>query len=178
DLKKEASGMAKPKPASEHQWVGKSVARRDIPKKFTGGAAYVQDVRLPNMVFGRVVRPPSPAAQLLSVDEATVRRLPGVVAVVRDGSFLAVAAEREEQAIRAREALAKRARWAETASLPPADDALYRQLMSAPATVETLVEKSSPATATPVKKLEALYTRPYQSHGSLWPSCAGAPWEG
>src|SRR6185312_2703646 len=81
DLKKEASGNAKPKPASEHKWVGKSVPRRDIPKKFTGGAAYVQDIRLPKMVFGRVVRPPSPGATLASVDENQVRKMPGVVAL-------------------------------------------------------------------------------------------------
>src|SRR5262245_13625493 len=55
----EATAKVKPKPASEHRVVGTSVRRRDIPKKFTGGAAYVQDVRLPGMVFGRVVRPPS-----------------------------------------------------------------------------------------------------------------------
>ena len=64
---------AKPKPAAEHKWVGKSVPRHDIPKKFTGGAAYVQDVRLPGMVFGRVVRPPSPGAKLISVDEVGVQ---------------------------------------------------------------------------------------------------------
>ena len=60
NLKKEATAQAKPKSPGEHKWVGKSIPRRDIPKKFTGGAAYVQDVRLPGMLFGRVVRPPSP----------------------------------------------------------------------------------------------------------------------
>jgi len=177
DFKREATAKVKPKPPAEHKWVGKSVARRDIPKKFTGGAAYVQDVRLPNMAFGRVVRPPSPGAQLVSVDETAIRRLPGVVAVVRDGNFLAVAAEREEQAIRAREALARSARWKETESLPPAGDALYRHLMSAPAPGETVVEKTSPLAATPAKTLEALYTRPFQSHGSIGPSCAIAQWQ-
>src|SRR5712691_7326623 len=98
-LNREATGQAKPKPPAEHRWVGKSIARRDIPKKFTGGAAYVQDLRLPGMVFGRVVRPPSPDAELVSVNEAAVRRMRGVVALVRDGRFLAVAAEREEQAV-------------------------------------------------------------------------------
>ena len=73
DLKKEASGTAKPKPAAEHKWIGKSIPRHDIPRKFTGGAAYVQDIRLPGMVFGRVVRPPSPGAQLVSVDEASMK---------------------------------------------------------------------------------------------------------
>jgi nicotinate dehydrogenase subunit B len=176
DLKREASGKVTPKPAGGHTWVGKSVARRDIPKKFTGGAAYVQDVRLPGMVFGRVVRPPSPGAQLTSVDEARVRSMPGVIAVVRDGSFLGVAALREEQAIRARDALTRDAKWKETESLPPAGDALYRHLMSATAPPATVVETSA-STVAPVKTLEALYTRPYQCHASLAPSCAVAQWQ-
>src|SRR5206468_11302369 len=109
DFQRQATASVKPHPPADRPWFRKSIPRPDIPKKFTGGAAYVQDVRLPSMLFGRVMRPPSPGAQLLAVDEAAVRRLSGVVAVVRDGSFLAVAAEREEQAIRAREALARSA---------------------------------------------------------------------
>ncbi len=178
DLQREATAKVKPKPASEHRWVGKSIARRDIPKKFTGGAAYVQDIRLPRMVFGRVVRPPSPGAQLVSVDEAAVRRMPGVVAVVRDGNFLGVAAEREEHAIRAREALKQSARWKETESLPPSGDALYAHMMARPgALTQTVGEKTSATAVAPVKTLEALYTRPYQCHGSLGPSCAVAQWQ-
>ena len=176
-LQRDATATAKPKPASAHRWVGQSVRRRDIPKKFTGGAAYVQDVRLPGMVFGRVVRPPSPGAELLAADEARVRSLPGVVAVVRDGSFLAVAAAREEQAIAAREALRQSARWKETELLPPSGDALYRDLMARSVPAQTVVDKSAPATAEPVKRLEALYTRPYQAHASIAPSCAVAQWQ-
>jgi nicotinate dehydrogenase subunit B len=125
NFKKEATAQAKPKPPSEHKWIGKSVPRRDIPKKFTGGAAYVQDVRLPGMVFGRVVRPPSPDATLKSVDTGPVRRMPGVIAVVRDGSFLGVVAEREEQAVKAREMLKKSAQWNESPTLPPTGALLY-----------------------------------------------------
>ena len=68
-LEREATAKAKPKPASQHRFIGKSVQRRDIPAKVTGGAAYVHDMRLPGMLFGRVVRPPSPHARLVSVDE-------------------------------------------------------------------------------------------------------------
>src|SRR5206468_1133530 len=112
-----------------------------------------------------------------SVDEAAVRRLPGVVAVVRDASFLAVAALREEQAIRARDALKQSAKWEETAALPPSGDALYRQLMSSPLPAQTVAEKTTATAAAPVKTLDALYTRPYQCHGSLGPSCAVAQWQ-
>jgi len=178
DLKREATAKVKPKPPSEHRWVGQSLARRDIPPKFTGGPAYVQDVRLPGMLFGRVVRPPSPGARLIAVDEARVRQLPGVVAVVRDGSFLAVAAQREEQAIRARAALKQSAQWQETASLPPAGEALYDHMrMRAAARDETVIDKASAAAVAPARTLEAVYTRPYQCHASLGPSCAVARWQ-
>ena len=172
DLKKEATGNAKPKPASEHQWVGKSIPRRDIPKKFTGGAAYVQDIRLPNMLFGRVVRPPSPGAKLVSADIAGVRAMPGVVAVVHDGEFLALAAEREEQAIKARAALANRSQWKETATLPPSGAALYQHMERVGGETQTVLEKGSPGAT----KIQARYTRPFQLHGSIGPSCAIAQW--
>ena len=175
DLKKEASGTAKPKAPSEHRWVGKSIARHDIPKKFTGGAAYVQDIRLPGMVFGRLVRPPSPGAQLVSVNEESVRKLPGVVAVVRDGNFLAVAAEREEQAIKARAALARNAVWKETPTLPPSGAALYDHMVAQGVPAQTMLDKTGTAEAA-ARSLEARYTRPFQAHGSIGPSCAVAQW--
>ena len=70
------------------------------------------------MLHGRVVRPPRYGSTLESVDEAAVKAMPGVVAVVRDGSFLGVVAEREEQAINARAALAKSAKWKLGPELP------------------------------------------------------------
>ncbi|MGZ8268808.1 MAG: molybdopterin cofactor-binding domain-containing protein, partial [Burkholderiales bacterium] len=117
---REATARVEPKSPQAHRMIGKSVARRDIPGKVTGKPSYVQDMRLPGMVFGRVVRPPSYRGELASCDEAGVRSMAGVVAVVCDGSFLAVAAAREEQAIKAAQALRASAKWRETADLPPA----------------------------------------------------------
>src|SRR5207247_309444 len=96
------------------------------------------------LVSAAAVKLGAPAA------EAGRRRWRGVVAVVRDGGVLAVAAEREEQAIRAREALARSARWGETESLPPTGDALYRHMMGSTVPGETVVEKTSPLVAAPV----------------------------
>ncbi len=177
NFRKEASGQAKPKPVSEHKWIGKSIPRRDIPKKFTGGAAYVQDVRLPGMVFGRVVRPPSPDATLKSVDLDAVRRMPGVVAVVRDGNFLGVAAEREEQAVKAREALKKSAKWNESPTLPPTGALLYDYMVGLGTPGQTVHDKTSATAPAAAKTLQARYTRPFQAHGSIGPSCAVAQWE-
>jgi len=151
------------------------VPRRDIPAKVTGGAAYVQDIRLPRMLHGRVVRPPRYGARLDNVDEAPVRAMPGVVAVVRDGSFLGVVAEREEQAIKARGALIRTAKWSGGFELPdPAR--LHEQLMALP-TQSSVVSEKQGVVPPAAKTLEATYTRPYIAHASIGPSCALAALE-
>ena len=138
-----------------------------------GGASYVQDLRLPNMAHGRVVRPPRPGSTLEAVDEAAAKALPGVVAVVRDGSFLGVVAEREEQAIKAREALSKSAKWKLGPELPdPAK--LYAHLKTLPSKDITIGVKQSPTLASAPRALEATYTKPYMAHASIGPSCAVA----
>src|SRR6185369_12395250 len=98
--------------------MGTPMKRVDIPAKVTGGAAYVQDLRLPNMVHARVVRPPSPAARLLDVNASVVEKLPGVLKLVHDGNFLAVIAQGEFQAVQAMRQLAAAARWQEQPTLP------------------------------------------------------------
>ena len=174
-LKREATAQAKPKPSSQYRTIGKSVQRRDIPSKVTGGQSYVQDMRLPGMLFGRVVRPPSYRAQLASFDESAVKVMPGVVAIARDGNFLGVAAEREEQAIRAAQALRASAKWTETPDLPPPAPELFEHLQKMPSqdSVVNLKVPAAPAGGKVVTH-EATYTRPYQSHGSIGPSCAVA----
>src|SRR5262249_7183303 len=142
DLSREATAKRPPKPPADHRIVGKSIARFDIPAKVTGGAAYVQDLRLPGMVHGRVVRPPRYGSKLEGADEAAAKAMPGVVAVVRDGSFLGVVAEREEQAIKAREALRTSAKWSLGPELPdPAR--LFEVIKSLPSKDSTIGVKQA-----------------------------------
>jgi nicotinate dehydrogenase subunit B len=172
DLHREVSGKARPKPPSAHTIVGKPIERLDIPGKVTGGVAYVQDLRLPGMAHGRVVRPPQYGAKLQTIDEAAVKAMPGVVAVVRDGSFLGVIAEREEQAIKASVALDKSAKW--TAGPPLPDPAgIYDHLLSLPSEASVISEKQA-ALPDGVRVFEATYRRPYTAHASIGPSCAVA----
>jgi len=168
----QAQPKSKLKNPAAYRVIGQSVPRVDIPAKVTGGAAYVQDMRLPGMVHARVVRPPSYGAQLTECDTSTVEKLPGVVKIVRDGNFLAVVAEKEFQSIKAMNALAAATKWKETASLPKQDD-LLAVLTSLPSQNTTIFERGN-ASATGQKTIEATYTRPYQAHGSIGPSCAVA----
>ncbi|HEY2591189.1 MAG TPA: molybdopterin cofactor-binding domain-containing protein [Steroidobacteraceae bacterium] len=163
-----------------HRLIGASMPRLDIPLKLTGESIYVQDLRPPGMVHARVVRPPSYGAQLVSVDLEAARRLPGVMQVVRDGSYLAVVASREHQAIVAMEALAQAARWSERAELPDRTR-LYEALASWPSRAldiagDRAAEGRSPL-APAARMLQAEYRRPYLMHGSIGPSCAVARFE-
>jgi nicotinate dehydrogenase subunit B len=168
----QAQATSKLKDPATFKVMGQPVPRVDIPAKVTGGAAYVQDMRLPGMVHARIVRPPSYGAQLTECDISAIEKMPGVVKVIRDGNFLGVAAAKEFQAIKAMRALSAAAKWQETASLPKQDD-LFHVLTSLPSQDSTIFQHSNPAVVGQ-KTIEATYTRPYQSHGSIGPSCAVA----
>jgi nicotinate dehydrogenase subunit B len=168
----QAQPKSKLKDPATYSIMGQSIPRVDIPAKVTGGAAYIQDMRLPGMVHARVVRPPSYGAELIALDSSAIEKLPGVVKVVRDGNFLAVVATKEYQAVKAMRALASVAKWRETARLPKQDD-LPNVITGLPSQDTTIYQQSNPSAAA-TKTIEASYTRPYQAHGSIGPSCAVA----
>ena len=168
----QAQPKSKLKDPASFKVVGQAVPRVDIPAKVTGGAAYVQDMRLPDMVHARVVRPPSYGAQLTDCETSAIEKLPGVVKVIRDGNFLAVVAKKEFQSIKAMNALSAVAKWKETAGLPKQND-LLRVLTNLPSQDSTIFERTNPSVIGK-QTIEATYTRPYQAHGSIGPSCAVA----
>ncbi|WP_192800295.1 molybdopterin cofactor-binding domain-containing protein [Brucella anthropi] len=161
-----AIGHVSIKQPPDYRLLGRDVPRIDLPAKITGGTAFVQDLRMPDMLHARVVRPPSYSARLLSLDATEVSALPGIVQLVRNGSFLAVVTEREEQAIRAAETLRKAARWQESETLP-GDEALFSYLRREAGMEDQPAARSD-------RHLCATYEVPYRMHGSIGPSCAVA----
>ena len=85
----------------------------------------------------------APGSKLDSVDEAAVKAMPGVIAVVRDGSFLGVVAEREEQAIKARQALMQRRQWTLGPSCPIRPK-IHDVLLALPAEDNVISDKQAP----------------------------------
>ena len=153
----------------EYRIVGQPIPRLDLPRKISGTASFVHDVRLPGMLHGRVVRPPSPGAKLISLDESSVPD----VRVVHRGNFVAVVAEREEQAVRAAQQI--KVTWRETPHWPKQSD-LYSYLRSQPTTDNVIVEegKVDAALKRAAQRLTAIYAQPFQAHASIGPSCAVA----
>ena len=153
--------------------VGKALPRPDVPEKCFGTHVYMHDFAVPDMLHARVIRPAAVGAKLVSVDESSIKDIPGAK-VVRVKDLLAVVADDEWNAIRASRAL--RAQWSEWTGLPAQTD-LAAALRADPDIVdETLVNKGSPAAQRPdgAKALTATYYWPMQSHASIGPSCAVA----
>ena len=181
DIRLELSDDVAVKDVSAYSIVGQSVPRVDLPAKATGELVYVHDVRVPGMLHGRVVRPPYAGVDagpfvgtsLIDVDEASVRHIPGLVAVVRIGDFVGVVAEREENAIKAAAQL--KASWKKTPTLPDLAD-IETALRAHPSTPRTLIDKGDVdvAIAAAAKPMQRTYVWPYQMHASIGPSCAVA----
>jgi CO/xanthine dehydrogenase Mo-binding subunit len=176
-LERDATASVAPKAAAARTVVGRPAARIDLPDKVMGRPRYIHDLTLPGMLHGRALRPPSPAATLEALDEAHTKAMPGVIAVVRDGSFAGVLAEREEQALAALERLRRDARWSESATLPDAGD-LGAWLRAAPCETTQVAERGMDGTVRAHATRRARYTRPYVAHASIGPSCAIAQWNG
>jgi nicotinate dehydrogenase subunit B len=163
------------KDAKAYKYVGQSIARLDIPEKVTGRFTYMQDVRVPGMLHGRVVRPPAIGAQLEAVDEASIESIPGIVKVVREGNFLGVVAQSEWSAIRAARDL--KATWSDWKGLPE-QAKLYEHVRATKVAKEEVtgnVGNTTEAMAKDgIKKLAATYDFAIHTHGSIGPSCAVA----
>ena len=171
-LEREATGQTKFRDPAGYRYIGKSVARLDIPAKMTGAPIFVHDLRPEGMLYGQVTRPPTYRARLVEVDTAAIEKLPGVVKVVRDGSFLAVIARREEQANAAAQALFAAARWDVEKGLPGHDGIHDWLLKTKPARDIVIKDDARSGGEAPARVLEATYLRPYHMHGSIGPSAA------
>jgi nicotinate dehydrogenase subunit B len=163
---------ALPKNPADFKIVGKPVARLDIPAKVTAQFTFMQDFRIPGMLHGRVVRPPAIGATLQSVDESSVRDIPGLVKVVRVGNFVGVLAESEWGAIKAAQQL--KTEWSKWEGLPE-QAKLWDHVRNTKIVKEDVtsnVGDASAALAQGTKRLKATYDFAIHTHGSIGPSCA------
>ncbi|WP_192346728.1 molybdopterin cofactor-binding domain-containing protein [Algoriphagus sp. Y33] len=177
-IEEKITGEVSPKNPKDYKYVGQPLKRDDIRKIVNGESHFVHDMQMHGMVHARVHHPPSYLSQLLSVDLSEVESMPGVLKVIRNGSFLAVVAEREYQVIKACEKLRSIAEW-KTTSIEILADQLQDSMKSTSGKPEEV--KASPGIADTISnayiKHQAEYFRPYHMHASMGPSCALAIWE-
>jgi CO/xanthine dehydrogenase Mo-binding subunit len=170
----------KAKNPKDYKVVGKAVNRTDLPAKVTGEHDYIHNVRLPGMLHGRVVRPPVINTEPLEIDQDSVRGIPGVVMIVREGKFVGVVAKTEWAAIKAAQAL--KVTWTKpTSKVPATPDEMYKYLRSTkPVRSQKAIDKGDVAgSLSKSKKIyQASYRWPFQMHGMIGPSCSIADVKG
>jgi nicotinate dehydrogenase subunit B len=173
----EATGTVAPKAVSQRWLAGRPVERLDLPEKIFGAERFIHDLALPDMLHGRALRPPSPGAKLLTLEADAIREMPGVKAVVRDGSFVGVVADSEWHAERALTRLRAAAIWEESAPQLPDEMQLTAWLKSATGEVRPVAERIADQPVAPVRTISKDYSRPFIAHASIGPSCAVAQFE-
>jgi CO/xanthine dehydrogenase Mo-binding subunit len=170
------TGVAKVKPVQDFKIVGQSPQRYDIPGKVDGSLKWAVDVKVPGMVHARNVKPPVAGAKLVSIDESSVRNIPGLIKVVSKGNYVAVVCEREEHAITAAKQL--KVNWEKPAtSLFPSSEDLFKYMRSATPTSNprpTVAGDLDKAMAGAAKVIEADYDVPFQGHTAFGPAHAMA----
>jgi nicotinate dehydrogenase subunit B len=158
------------KPASEFTVSGRPHLRRDGFEKLTGRAKYAADMRLPGMVYARILRPPAHGARLERVDTSAAERLPGVQ-IVRDGELLAVLhaypdeAERALQKIKADYGLPRSG---------PDDESIFDHLLQRAPEPRVASAAGDPAAGerAAAAVVEATYLNSYVAHAPLEPHAA------
>jgi nicotinate dehydrogenase subunit B len=153
----------------ERSLVGRDVPRLDLLDKVLGRPRYVQDLRLPGQLFGRVIRPPSPGARLVAVAD-----VPDAITLVRDGSFLGVVGSDEAAVVGAAAAVRAAATWDERSSLPDENE-LDKFLRAGPHETIVVADDGDDPPAGD-RWVSASYSRPFVAHASMAPSCAVAVW--
>jgi CO/xanthine dehydrogenase Mo-binding subunit len=157
---------------ADYKIVGKRIARRDIAGKVTGGFTYMHDFRVPGMLHGSVIRPPALGAKLESVDESSIKDIPGVVKVVREGNFLGVVTDNEWSAVRAARQL--KATWSKSETLPD-EKKLWEHVRGTKIVkddVTSNIGNVAAALKADGKKITATYDFHIHTHGSIGPSCS------
>lgn len=171
------------KPAADFHTIGQSTPRVDMAAKVFGDLMYVHDMRMPGMLHGRVVRPPYAGADhgdfigktLAQVDRESVAHIDGIRAVVVQGDFVGIVAEREEQAEQAMHDLV--VQWKPWPGMPHVQDAAQAIRHNTRTTRELVNEGDVEAALSEAAHLlQREYVWPYQMHASIGPSCAVAWW--
>ncbi len=176
---KEISDAAPLTPAGRWSVLGASRPKVDGAAFVTGRHQFPSDLRLPGMLYGKVLRPPAFGASLVSADLSEAQRMPGVI-VVREGNFVGAAAPDEFTASQAVAAI--RAEWKLTPQ--PGAGELFEYLKKNPA--ETQGFGGAPrheagsieqGLAAADHQLRQTYTVAYIAHAPLEPRAAVAQWE-
>ena len=174
-LDRRATGTAPTKKPSTYRVVGKNLPRLDLPAK-VAGEGFIHDIVADKMVHARVLRRPWRGARLVALNEAAVRKsAQAPIEIMREGDFVAFTAASEIAVMRAAEAARTLARW--DGGTPAPDDIDEPDWLRAQPARSRTVETGEPGRASNGPVVEARFSRPFLTYGSIGPACALAEFE-
>jgi nicotinate dehydrogenase subunit B len=179
-IEEEVQAPLRLKPKSEYLYVGQAISREDTFAFVTGQPAFIQDLQLPDMVHGRVLRPLNYQSRLIRFDRQSLQRaFPSVLKTVVQGSFLGILTKREYEAERVIQWLRQNSKWSRPAIFPPQAE-LQTHIQNIAEAPEVVEEKGSVSNLSPdnANALQARFFKPYTMHASLGPACAIARYDG
>jgi CO/xanthine dehydrogenase Mo-binding subunit len=169
-LQRRATGIAPTKSPSRYRIVGKSLPRLDLPAKVRG-TGFIHDIAPKDVVHARVLRQPWRGARLAVLDEAAVRKAAQApVEILRDGNFVAFTGANELTVMRASEAARTSAQWDGGARV--ADDVGDTEWLKRQPARHRTVETGTKTQASGNRVIEAQFSRPFLTYGSIGPACA------
>jgi nicotinate dehydrogenase subunit B len=174
-LERRASGTAPVKAPSSYRIVGKHLPRLDLPAKIRG-SGFIHDIVVENMLHARVLRQPWRGAHLAALDENAVRKAAKhPVEILREGEFVALTSDSEIAVMRSSEAARTLARW--EGGSPPPSNVGTREWLKAEKSRDKVTDIGHRGPAPIGRTVEAEYSRPFLTYGSIGPCCALAEWK-
>jgi isoquinoline 1-oxidoreductase len=164
------------KPSSEYATMGKSFPRRDAVEKVTGAAKFSGDIRLPGMLYAKILRPPAHGAKLIKADTDPAKHIDGLQ-IVQEGDFVAVLHEHPEVA---EQGLAQiRARFDRPATGVD-DKTIFNHLLKSPPNPEVASQGGNLKTGEKLAStvIEETYVNSYVAHAPMEPHTAAAEYDG
>jgi CO/xanthine dehydrogenase Mo-binding subunit len=165
-------------PATQWKIAGQPIPKVNARAFVTGSHQYTVDMRLPGMLYGKVLRPSSFGATIASYDDSEARKLNGV-SIVRDGEFVGAVAPTAAEARQALDAI--RVEWREAPQISSREIFSYLRKNRVPGTEEKFRKQKGfvdEALKNALRRLDATYTVAYIAHAPLEPRAAVAQWTG
>jgi nicotinate dehydrogenase subunit B len=167
---------ASPLPASQHTISGKAVGRMDARQKVTGEARYAGDIRLPGMLYAKILRPPAHDAVLKKVDLAPAKEVSGVE-IVRDGDLIGVLHQYPDEAQKALDKI--KVEWEQPQ--PKIDNrSIFDHLLHSAPAAEIVTQSGDIETGRKLAAhtFQSVYLNHYVAHAPMEPHTAVAQIEG
>lgn len=155
---------------NQFRYIGKEIPRVDILDKVEGRAIFGLDIKVPNMLYAVIARPPAYGAKLISYDEKAGEGIKGVHSIFKAPQGIFICAKSIDAALKAKEAL--KAKWDQGSHPDMSTESVEKHFwegLNKPGKIAKNVGDIQKAFSEASKKVEASYFVPFVAHANMEP---------